>query len=78
MKKAEEIAYQHNCKGVSVISGEGVRLYYRKLGYQEKETYETKYFIIKKEDCDFLGIIWSLIIYLIFIYITTKYLIFYY
>ena len=78
MKKAEEIAYQHNCKGVSVISGEGVRLYYRKLGYQEKETYETKYFIIKKEDYDFLGIIWALIIYLIFIYITAKYLIFYY
>ena len=44
IKKAEEIAWYKNCIGVSVISGEGVRLYYQKLGYNTIETYEVKYF----------------------------------
>jgi ELP3 family radical SAM enzyme/protein acetyltransferase len=34
VKKAEKIAFQKGLRGVAVISGVGVRSYYRKLGYQ--------------------------------------------
>lgn len=40
--KAEEIAKQHHCQTIAVISGVGVRTYYNKLGYETKDTYTVK------------------------------------
>ena len=34
MQKAEEIAKENGCNKLSVISGVGVREYYKKLGYE--------------------------------------------
>lgn len=42
MKEAEKIAEQNDIKNISVISGVGVRGYYRKLGYRLKDTYMVK------------------------------------
>ncbi len=43
MKKAEEIALKHGKNKVVVISGVGVRNYYRKLGYEREGPYMVKY-----------------------------------
>jgi len=43
MKKAEEIARKNGYKKIAVISGIGVREYYRKLGYKLEGTYMVKY-----------------------------------
>ena len=42
LKQAEKIAKKNKCKKVSVISGIGVRNYYRKFGYKLKNTYLIK------------------------------------
>lgn len=42
MKKAEEISLNKGYNKISVISGIGVRNYYRKLGYELKDTYMVK------------------------------------
>ncbi len=42
MKEAEEIAKKEKTKHVSVISGIGVREYYRNLGYELEDTYMVK------------------------------------
>ena len=42
MKKAEEIAYQHHYYRIAVISGVGVRNYYRKMGYRLCDTFMIK------------------------------------
>jgi len=42
MEKAEKIAKQKGCQKIAVISGIGVRGYYRKLGYRLKHTYMVK------------------------------------
>lgn len=42
MTEAEKIAKNHGFKKVAVISGVGVRGYYRKLGYRKNGTYMTK------------------------------------
>ena len=42
LKKAEEIAYYNNYPGIVVISGEGVKEYYAKKGYKEKDTFMYK------------------------------------
>ena len=47
LKKAENIAYFNNYDGTVVISGEGVKEYYSKRGYSEKETYMYKNFIFR-------------------------------
>ncbi len=44
VKKAEAIARKQGFKKITVISGVGVRGYYRKLGYQLKNTYMVKSF----------------------------------
>ena len=44
LKKAEEIAFYNNYPGIVVISGEGVKEYYKKKGYIEKDTYMFKQF----------------------------------
>ncbi len=43
MKKAEEIAKKAGYKKIAVISGIGVREYYKKLGYKLEGTYMIKY-----------------------------------
>ncbi|HLD27832.1 MAG TPA: tRNA uridine(34) 5-carboxymethylaminomethyl modification radical SAM/GNAT enzyme Elp3 [Patescibacteria group bacterium] len=43
MKIAEELALKHGLKKIAVISGLGVRGYYRKLGYRLQGTYMVKY-----------------------------------
>ena len=42
--KAEQIAKNNKCKKLSIISGIGVREYYRKLGYKLEESYMVKEF----------------------------------
>ena len=42
MQAAEKIAKQDKYTKISVISGIGVRAYYRKLGYRLKDTYMVK------------------------------------
>jgi elongator complex protein 3 len=42
MNEAEKICRSRKIKNVSVISGVGVREYYRNLGYELKETYMVK------------------------------------
>lgn len=42
MRSAEEIARQEGYASMAVISGIGVREYYRTLGYEERETYMQK------------------------------------
>ena len=46
IKKAEEITKKNKCKKLSIISGVGVREYYRKLGYEldKEKIYVEKYF----------------------------------
>jgi ELP3 family radical SAM enzyme/protein acetyltransferase len=44
--KAEEIAISHGFKKISIISGIGVREYYRKFGYQLENTFMMKEFPI--------------------------------
>lgn len=50
MQKAEKIAKSHNCGSVAVISGVGVRNYYKKLGYELTGESE---FMIKKIKSDY-------------------------
>ena len=47
LNEAERIAFYNNYSGVAVISGEGVRNYYKKKGYRDKETFMIKSFILK-------------------------------
>mgnify|MGYP001281646589 CR=1 FL=1 len=42
VKKAEWIAWCNGYKGMAIISGEGVKNYYRKLGYYENNTFMVK------------------------------------
>ena len=42
MKEAERICYNNNCNKISVISGIGVRNYYRRLGFKLINTYMIK------------------------------------
>jgi elongator complex protein 3 len=42
MQEAEKITRDHKVKKIAVISGIGVRNYYRKLGYKLQGTYLTK------------------------------------
>lgn len=46
LKKAESIAFRNMYSGTVVISGEGVKEYYSKKGYYEKDTFMVKNFII--------------------------------
>jgi len=43
MKEAEKIVVKEKCKKISVISGIGVREYYRNLGYELEQSYMVKY-----------------------------------
>jgi len=48
VKEAEKIAQKKGYKKIAVISGIGVRPYWRKLGYKLKDTYMVKSFTLKK------------------------------
>ena len=48
LKKAESISFWNGYCGTAVISGEGVKEYYKKLGYYEKDTYMIKEFKLVK------------------------------
>jgi len=48
VKKAEEICLKHNKKKILVISGIGVKGYYKKLGYDYDGVYMSKAVIILK------------------------------
>lgn len=43
MSEAEKIAKENKCEKISVISGVGVREYYKKLGYKLENTYMVKF-----------------------------------
>ena len=47
IEKAEEIAYQNGYKGISIISGIGVREYYQKKGYHLENNNMVKLFTNK-------------------------------
>ena len=68
LKKAEEIAYYNNYPGIVVISGEGVKEYYAKKGYSEKDTfmyksYNIMYYTIIKLTLGFVIFIMLILIY---------------
>ncbi len=44
MNEAEKVALESECKKISIISGVGVREYYRKLNYKLEKGYMVKYF----------------------------------
>ena len=69
MRKAEKISYRNNYKKITVISGIGVRNYYRKLGYELKNTFMVKK-LDKNLNCIFIAIInilLNIILYYLFI-----------
>ena len=68
---SEIISFLHNLNGVSVISGEGVRNYYKKQGYKNIDTYMIKNFKIKFNSI--LNAIFILNLILISIFIKNKY-----
>ena len=67
LKMAEEIAWLHNYKHIAVISGIGVRDYYRKNGYALVGTYMVKTFKITYPSWDVLrGILFLLTIFIFY------------
>lgn len=70
IKKAELICKENGMQGISIISGEGVRSYYYKLGYKDEDTFVVKYFknnLIIHNIKLYIYIVCLLIIYSIFI-----------
>lgn len=49
IKEAERISRENGMRGTVVITGEGVRGYYHKLGYYDCETFVVKDFLLKKK-----------------------------
>jgi ELP3 family radical SAM enzyme/protein acetyltransferase len=70
LKKAEHIAFYNNYFGVAVISGEGVRNYYKKKGYEDKESFMIKTFILKY--CIFKLILKYVILFTILLCLSTN------
>jgi len=44
IEEAERISEKNKCKKISIISGVGVRDYYKKLGYKLENSYMVKKF----------------------------------
>lgn len=67
---AENISYLHNYKGIVVISGEGVKEYYKYRGYYEIDTYMKKYFNLTRDiiNISFYFILISSIFTLLYFY----------
>jgi ELP3 family radical SAM enzyme/protein acetyltransferase len=70
MRKAEKISYKRNCKKIAVISGIGVRNYYRMLGYKLVNTYMIKN-INKTVNCIIVGV-FTILLNIIFCYLIIK------
>ena len=51
LKIAEWIAWCNNLEGVAVITGEGVRTYYNKRGYDNCESFAVKKFTFTRNNC---------------------------
>ena len=72
MKKAEQLSLQNNQRKIAVISGVGVRNYYRKLGYELKQTYMVKtnsiFYMITRKIITYI----TIILYMILKKIETK------
>ena len=66
LKEAERIAYYNNYPGIVVISGEGVKNYYSKKGYLEKDTFMYKDYLTTLEELILIIISIICITYLIF------------
>jgi histone acetyltransferase (RNA polymerase elongator complex component) len=69
LKKAEEICLENDIYKVSIISGVGVRDYYRKNGYSLENNYMAKY-LYKGYDDD---VLWFLKICIIIVFISILY-----
>jgi len=57
IKKAEEIAYNHNMNGTIVISGIGVRGYYEKMGYYLENNFMKKRFVFNRPFVNYIILI---------------------
>ena len=74
MKTAENISIKKGYNSIAVISGVGVKNYYRKLGYEEKDTYMVKHIhlfqilMVYLSDLDSYCIICLFIAYLKYMY----------
>ena len=64
LKMAQNIAKDHNCIGLAVISGIGVTGYYKKLGFRQSKHYLIKYIDYTVDD-DLVDIIVCLIVFAI-------------
>tara|TARA_B100001094_G_scaffold332786_1_gene406486 strand:+ start:2415 stop:4274 length:1860 start_codon:yes stop_codon:yes gene_type:complete len=65
LKKAEEISFYNNLRGCVVISGEGVRDYYKRKGYNNTDTYMIKKFRYRFTD-------WIVVCILLLCYLTAS------
>jgi len=74
LKKAEEISITHDYKKIAVIAGIGTMNYYRKFGYEKKDTFMVKKFkkpLIESREDTFDFIVVMALILPIFMYIFT-------
>jgi ELP3 family radical SAM enzyme/protein acetyltransferase len=71
LSMAEEIAFDHNLKGVVVISGIGVMEYYKKLGFYYKDTFMVKDFnYLYRNLCRIFMV--SIISFIIYLYLNSN------
>ena len=71
VRMAEHISWKNNCKGVAVISGNGVANYYRKLGYEWDDYFMVKCFNLTIDDVRLFICSFGVIVFAIaFIYMT--------
>ena len=69
MKVAEDICIKNKIKRVAVISGVGVRDYYKKLGYSYNDTYMVKELECKKNiNMCWMGLVGFMVIMIYYIY----------
>ena len=70
LKEAEKIARINFYSGIVVISGEGVKEYYRKKGYKEQDTYMYKEFMINKIINQYINFNCNVLNWMIYIFAT--------
>ena len=63
LKEAEKIAFWNGYKGTVVISGEGVKEYYKKKGYYEKDTFMYRDFYKFKQFVQITQLIFTVIVF---------------
>jgi ELP3 family radical SAM enzyme/protein acetyltransferase len=69
LKEAEKIAFWNGYKGIVVISGEGVKEYYAKKGYYEKNTFMYRDFYYYAKVSQIIEIIFTI---MVIVYLCTK------